>query len=365
MRITQVIPTLSTGGAEQFVISLSNELSKKNDVTLITLFKINDDIIRKRLSDKVTLIELNGEINNKISVLLKLNSVLMKTKHDVIHTHLSIPFYILPFAFFCKDKYRVIHTIHNIARYDAPRKLAKYINKAYFKICKAIPVSISDIVSESVKNYYNLRDTEIIKNGTETISETVKYEEVKRRVNELRKQYTNVFCHIARMDPQKNHRLLIDVLKKNKDCYVISMGAITQDNIKYAKHIMDYSQKISNFEYIGVVDNVSDYIKSSDGIIFSSVYEGLPISLIEGMSVGKICISTPAGGVADILDDECGVLANDFSEAQLDIAIKKFMSFSECEKQYMGYNIRNRFKNEFSISICADKYSQIYENNKS
>lgn len=44
------------------------------------------------------------------------------------------------------------------------------------------------------------------------------------------------------MDPQKNHRLLIDVLK-NKECYVISMGAITQDNIKYAKHIMDYSKK--------------------------------------------------------------------------------------------------------------------------
>ena len=37
MKILQIIFSLSSGGAERFVVDLSNELSKTNDVTLLTL----------------------------------------------------------------------------------------------------------------------------------------------------------------------------------------------------------------------------------------------------------------------------------------------------------------------------------------
>ena len=37
MKILQIIFSLSPGGAERFVVDLSNELSKNNDVILLTL----------------------------------------------------------------------------------------------------------------------------------------------------------------------------------------------------------------------------------------------------------------------------------------------------------------------------------------
>ena len=40
MRILQVVYHLASGGAERFVVDLSNELSKENEVYLVT---INDD----------------------------------------------------------------------------------------------------------------------------------------------------------------------------------------------------------------------------------------------------------------------------------------------------------------------------------
>ena len=37
MKILQISFSLSSGGAERFVVDLSNELGKTNDVTLLTL----------------------------------------------------------------------------------------------------------------------------------------------------------------------------------------------------------------------------------------------------------------------------------------------------------------------------------------
>ena len=40
MRIVEIIPQLSSGGAERFVVDLCNELSKRHEVSLIVFYDI-------------------------------------------------------------------------------------------------------------------------------------------------------------------------------------------------------------------------------------------------------------------------------------------------------------------------------------
>lgn len=65
MRILEIIPTLGSGGAERFVVDLSNELCEKDnvEVMLLTLYDISEsDIFASFLSKRVRLYSLGKKL---------------------------------------------------------------------------------------------------------------------------------------------------------------------------------------------------------------------------------------------------------------------------------------------------------------
>lgn len=60
MKILEIVPQLSQGGAERFVIDLCNEMSKKHEVVLVVLHNVdNHGFFQKELSERVRLISMN------------------------------------------------------------------------------------------------------------------------------------------------------------------------------------------------------------------------------------------------------------------------------------------------------------------
>ena len=60
MKIFEIIPQLSSGGAERFTIDLCNELSKEHDVTLVVLHSVEKfGFYADELSPKVHLVSMN------------------------------------------------------------------------------------------------------------------------------------------------------------------------------------------------------------------------------------------------------------------------------------------------------------------
>ena len=60
MKILEIIPQLSSGGGERFVVDLCNELSKEHDVTLMVLHSLDKFLSRSTVNTKET-IEFEGE----------------------------------------------------------------------------------------------------------------------------------------------------------------------------------------------------------------------------------------------------------------------------------------------------------------
>ncbi|MBN1397042.1 MAG: glycosyltransferase family 4 protein [Bacteroidetes bacterium] len=62
-------------------------------------------------------------------------------------------------------------------------------------------------------------------------------------------------------------------------------------------------------EYLGVVDDIRPIIEKADAIVLPSYREGIPRSLLEGMSMGKPVIATDVPGCRDtVLHNENGLL---------------------------------------------------------
>ena len=94
MKILQIIFSLSSGGAERFVVDLSNELSKNNDVILLTLKDLTNypegNFYKFDLSSRVKYENLGLPQKYTLISLWKVYQYIKKYKPDVVHMHLCI-----------------------------------------------------------------------------------------------------------------------------------------------------------------------------------------------------------------------------------------------------------------------------------
>ena len=94
----------------------------------------------------------------------------------------------------------------------------------------------------------------------------------------------------------------------------------------------------------------------------ASKVEGLPISVLEAMSSGLPIITTPAGGVIDIVKHGINgfiVSHNDVNE--MEKVMEKFL-ITDGLLEKMGKNARLQAI-KYDIKNCIEKYQNLYESN--
>ena len=90
MKIFEVIPQLSSGGAERFVVDLCNELSEKHEVTLVVLHSVEKfGFYRDELSSKVKVVSMNKRMGFDMSLMWRMMWMIKEEKPDIVHTHLN------------------------------------------------------------------------------------------------------------------------------------------------------------------------------------------------------------------------------------------------------------------------------------
>jgi len=109
--------------------------------------------------------------------------------------------------------------------------------------------------------------------------------------------------------------------------------------------------------YLGVTDDVKEYIKKADCIVLPSYREGTPRTLLESASMSKPIITTNAVGCKEVIDDNINGYLCEVKNAQ-DLAQKmeKMINLSELERENMGKKGREKMIKEFDEKIVIDKY---------
>ena len=360
MKIVQLIYSLCSGGAERFVVSLSNELADMgHDVTVCMLLsEENDEYVfnRQYLSCDVKFVSLKFDNGFTINKIKRVEKFLLAVQPDVVHCHLNV----IPYIFRIAYKHRqikFIHTLHNIAENASGPRFQKVINRYFYKKNLIVPVTISKLCGESYENYYGLSNPIVIDNGCEILNPTDEYDTVCREVDSYKKDNETIVCiHVARFHPQKNQNMLIDVFNhlyregQNISLLIIGDGFSTGEGA-YLK-----SRACEAIHFLGLKNNVADYLMCSDIFCLTSLYEGLPISLLEAMSMGVVPICTSVGGIPDVIENgKTGIL----SEVNLPAYVNAFRQYFELS--ISREDIHDAFMTRFSIRSCAEKYIEVYK----
>lgn len=359
MKILQIIYTLSSGGAERFVVDICNELVKNtnNEVHLLTINARNEKekYYLNSLSHKVYYSDVGATKGLSVKSIWGVYKTIKRIKPDVVHMHSGAILGYLPAIFYKRTNY--IYTIHTIANKAIASKWLKEFQKWLFK--KHIqPVTISKICQESYKSFYGQDNAICIINGRASLIATDEAKNVKKEIEGYkRSKETPVFIHVARYSKEKNQELLFNAFNKlhndGKDFLLVVIGA-GFDNSPYM-----HLNETSHIKILGAKQNVGDYLACADYFVLSSIFEGLPLSLIEAMSMGCIPISTPAGGVVDVIrDGENGLLSPSLDSEDFYKTIEKvFDRKFSIEKN----DIIKEYKENYTMEVCVNKYYNIYK----
>lgn len=113
------------------------------------------------------------------------------------------------------------------------------------------------------------------------------------------------FATIGRLAPQKapfDFVELVQLLVRdgNTDLRFLMVGSgELEDEVARRLRAFGLSDRVSRVAY---VENVFELTKVLDGIVFTSLYEGLPIALLEALSMGTPGICTDVGDVALVFE---------------------------------------------------------------
>lgn len=360
MKIIQMIYSLCSGGAEKFVVDLSNQLAESGHEVILCMLRSDEDgksiFNRQFLTGKVRFHSMKFDRGINLTKIRLIEHFLLVEKPDVVHCHLNVIPYIFRFALFHK-KLLFIHTLHSVANNTGGVGVQYYINRFFYKMNIIRPVCISKLCQDSYIEYYKLSNAPFIDNGRALIPVSPSFAKVKTEIEGYKYSlHTFVFIHVARYNSQKNQQLLIDSFNKlnaeGRDyiLLVIGSGFDCKEGINLQQSACD------KIHFLGEKNNVNDYLQCADAFCLTSTFEGLPISLLEAISCGVTPICTPVGGIPDvIIDGKYGYLSSDLSVDAFSKAVQRYI-----DKPIDRNCLRDYFHRNYSMEICAERYLEFY-----
>ena len=362
MKILQIIPQLSSGGAERFTVDLCNELADKHEVYLLVLHHLDKstNFYFHELSSKVKVLSLNKGKGMDLSLFFKVNKAIRQIQPDIVQTHLRAIIYVFA-AIFTFRHIKFYHTVHNDAPKEAGDRISTFVRKYSFKNKKICPVTISVESTKSFVDFYGISPI-LINNGRNIPNQINPSEKVQREFEKYKPTgKTRVLINLARIDTVKRQTMLAKIVHRlNKEGYenysVLMIGSTKYENLVAEIHSYD----CPNLYVLGERTNPLEYLALADSYCLCSSYEGMPISLIEALGVGIVPVCTPVGGIVDVIHDgENGFLSEDLSEESYYNALVKFLNLTDDELQQMKEKSKQSYL-PYSMTQCAANYIKLF-----
>jgi len=384
-----------------------SEEAKKNLKTLITGEKVKWDIIFSLLRQK--------KVNNELDFFMSINFF------DIIKEAYMERFKTIPFTEYFWSVRSMLLPLFFILRHDIPEAdlyhsasngyagilgaMAKFIYKKPFILTEHGIYSREreeEIIKSSwakgpfkdmwIKLFYNIclgvydradrvftlfeknREIEIElgcrKDKIEVVPNGI---DVKAFADVGKKEKDNGFINIGtitRVAPIKDIKTMIQSFNyvrrvvKNVRFYIIGPTNDDEEYFKECKQLINRLQ-LRDITFTGKVD-VKDYIGKMDILVLTSISEGQPFVILEGMACSKPYVTTDVGGCRELLYGRndgfgnAGIIVPMMNLEKISKAIIKLCR-DEKLRETMGGNGLKRVSKFYTSQECVKKYREIYK----
>ena len=350
MRILHVITSLLTGGAEKLVVDLTFRLREMGHEVDVAVFNGEDApfLIELQSHSEVTVYVL-GHSFYDIRYIWKLRKIMRS--YDIIHTHNSSPQLYAAIANIGLHK-RLVTTEHNTSNRKRNRFFLRMTDKWMYRRYEQI-ICISDKAAENLKAYLKRDDRiQTIYNGVD-----VEHIHQAQPISEM-KSGRFVSLMVAAYRKQKDHETVIRVAKRLPKEQFEFWFAGTGERMDEIKQMVKEEGLEDQIKILGNRTDVPQLLQTADVILMSTHYEGLSLSNIEGMSVGKPFVASDVDGVHEITSGYGILFPHEDDRALADILTR--LASDHKYYQEVANKCYQRAK-EYDVGKMVGMYEEVYK----
>lgn len=353
MKILHVITSLRTGGAEKLMVDLLPRLKARGHDVELLLFDGTETPFRQEIEAKgikVFDLGIGGSVYSPIR-LIKLTSIIKK--YDIIHTHNTAPqLFVAIVSFFNKSK--IVTTEHGGSNRRRAIKGFKIIDKWMYHRYDNI-ICIAEKTKENLLDYLGvaLPGVVTINNGVDI----AKYanaqltDELERIAPGSRK-----IVMVAGFRWEKDQDTLIKAIAKLPEKFNLFLVG---DGVRRPEleALVKAEKLVDRVHFLGLRTDVPRLLHAADYVVMSSHFEGLSLSSVEGMSVGKPFLASDVDGLREVVSGAGILFAHKDAEALAD----EIRALEESPEKYKAVaKACGERANRFGISKMVEGYSEIY-----
>ena len=377
IHVCQVLHGIVGGGSEQVVL---NYCSRMRDIHFDLLYQYEPNLqILKRFNEAgINCIQIPDKVHHPLKHLWMMYKIFHNGRYDVVHCHLDwfMNGYVCLLAMLAGVKRRIAHH-HQAYLISQPYHSGLFVTPGLFRggIACFIKIALCSIMRVPCKLFathwlacgeaaaingwgrraYEKGKVTILPNAIDL--NRFKFSEPARQ--EIRMKYgiaENDFVvgHVGRFFPQKNHEFLIDVFAKfhkqkvNAKLLLLGEGPL-QEHIKQKVESLGLSNCVS---FVGLQKNVAPFYSAMDVFAFPSLWEGLPLTLVEAQYNGLPCIMSSTVSRESVITDKVFLLPID----DINLWCEKLSLLNvdhDREKLYVK-------SNQFDIRTCCGRLESLY-----
>jgi glycosyltransferase involved in cell wall biosynthesis len=366
MRIFHLIPNLNYGGLQRVVqLLVEQQLRAGHSVTIgcwtnasnhpeveCDLQKMGARSVYLRRRDD------GGMIYGRKVLLNQLKTRLGPRNADILHIHNPFGYYIYgALAARAAGGTKVVNTIHITAMFDHPNFGRK--GRAQFWAAAMLSdgiVSVCDDVENYVRRKFFLPGKKFftVDNGIDFSP----YLAVPARCP--RDQI--VFGFAGRMAPEKNHHVLLKAFALARRKYSnIRLRLLGSGKLEPELRELSRDLELDDVvEFRGFGHDVPGFLADLDVYVLPSLFEALPMSLLEAIASGLPVVATKVGAVPQVVErTNSGWLCAPDSAESLLAGMESAIASSNLRER--GELARQRVVQQYSSARMASDYERLYE----
>jgi glycosyltransferase involved in cell wall biosynthesis len=174
---------------------------------------------------------------------------------------------------------------------------------------------------------------------------------------------TPVVAVVAGLNNQKGHRYLFEaipsVARRHPQILFLLVGdGHLRESLKTLARELGISRHV---EFLGMRHDVPSILQMSDLFVLPSLFEGMPLSVLEAMAAGKAVVATDVDGTKEVVvDGETGYLVPPRNAEQLARRIDDLLSDDD-RRRLFGKQGRERVATTFTTEKMAHAYALLYQ----
>ncbi|MEM8907090.1 MAG: glycosyltransferase [Bacteroidota bacterium] len=339
--VLHLITALGIGGAEKVVFDLASQMDQKQFMPHVIALGEADALLPQFTAAGIStqVLYMPKTIKGLAQALQKVRRYIDAQDIQLIHAHL---FHAMFFAGLLKLRGMprpIIFTSHSV---NMESRLREYCLR-WLRPLRACDV----VFSKNMNLFFRKNRYEVIPNGILSRDYDLG----------LTKFSVFTFLGVGRFSHEKNFKALIEIVRAIPARYHFQiLLAGTGEEWESLQNLIRKHQLNDRIRLLGMRKDIPELCNRAHAFLLPSLWEGLPIVLLEAGAAALPVIATPVGAIPEVLDATSGYLTelSDFA-SQMCTVMENYESALE-----KGEQLKTKIKKTFDLSTMVHRHARLY-----